>query len=1263
MTGSPYKYTFDPAGDTTAARVLRNVGQGKYILELGCAYGVMTKAFVEHGHNRVFGIEYDAASAESAKPYCEELVVGDLEKMDLANVLGDRRFDVIVAADVLEHLRNPEAQLLELKKFLKPEGYIVLSIPNVAHNGVIAELLNEDFRYRETGLLDSSHLRFWGAQGMKRLLKKTGFAVMSAEASRLDADLSEFADSWNKLPDWIQEVLRDRQNGNAYQFVVTAKTSENSEDVGDDVWPVKVELTTHDSYRQRIEAAEQARVDITHELTTANAILEEMRATKSWRWTRPFRFMARLITHGFSAADREEIRRAYHQIAFPPWFKRLITFVVRTVVLKNFKRLKRLFFSFRKFRPPESPAVPQQANQPDYYFWGVIDWHFRHQRPQQLALALAETGRRVFYVAPAFRPDSRAGFEIEKIGDSGRVFQVTLFAPRETDIYSSAPSSDVVRFLRSSVGELLLWANSSQVVSVVQHSFWADVASVIPNNRLVYDCMDHHEGFKNTGTSLVSLEKRLLAFADLTITTSEWLDKKVAELTTHHAIIRNAGDFQYFTSRPTKIFRDEHGRRIIGYYGAIAEWFDLELVEQIARKFSECCILLIGADTINARTRLSRFKNVRFEGEVSYSSLPYYLHAFDICLLPFRVMPLTLATNPVKVYEYLSAGKPVISPELPEMKQFGDLVLTASNHGQFVEHLKQTLSKPETHDVIEKRKAFARGETWRQRATSLIENIETSSNDPQVSVVVVTYNNLDLTRACLRSLDENSLYEKLEIIVVDNASADGSPDFLKTWVAEKANRKLILNSDNKGFAAANNQGLDIAGGEFLVMLNNDTVVTPGWIRTMVGHLRRNPEIGILGPVTNNIGNEAKIEIDYANINEMPAAAARYTNRRIGQVFALRTVAFFCVMLRKSIYKEIGHLDEAFGRGFFEDDDYCRRIEKAGFKIACADDVFIHHQLSASFNKLKQQDRQKLFEENKITYEAKWGPWIPHSYRKPKLDLIGTAGIEPEQKSSLDGVCNVCGKSTRFEYEQPALWRESLFCQNCRTTSRYRSITRGILKALKEVSGASANSLATLPRKSQRGVRVYDTQPPFYYNECAYPLPDLLKAAGISVELSQYKPDLPAGAKIAAGVSNQNLEHLTFEDECFDLVVTSDVMEHVRRDSLAHKEIFRVLKPGGVYVFTVPNVPEWPETQVRVQVVEELDPTKDEHLMEPEYHGDTNGDSELGVLSYRTYGRDLLTYLQSIGFQVQYSRENIEQNGIMNTELYYCKKTPSPGPDS
>jgi GT2 family glycosyltransferase len=252
--------------------------------------------------------------------------------------------------------------------------------------------------------------------------------------------------------------------------------------------------------------------------------------------------------------------------------------------------------------------------------------------------------------------------------------------------------------------------------------------------------------------------------------------------------------------------------------------------------------------------------------------------------------------------------------------------------------------------------------------------------EPLVSIIILTHNNLYLTKACLGSVEKYTDYKNIEIIIVDNASTDNTPDFLRENYQNREHYKIILNPENKGFAAGNNIGLKIARGEYLVLLNNDTRVTPGWFRTMLNHFRRNPNLGLLGPVTNNIGNEAKIHTEYKNPDDMFPEVSEIIYKNMGSLLPLKKIAFFCVMIPRAVFEKIGLLDESYGMGFFEDDDYCQRVQKEKYEIFCAEDVFIHHHLSASFDQMKTKTRQELFEKNKKIYEAKWGEWQPHRYR-------------------------------------------------------------------------------------------------------------------------------------------------------------------------------------------------------------------------------------------------------------------------------------------
>lgn len=672
------------------------------------------------------------------------------------------------------------------------------------------------------------------------------------------------------------------------------------------------------------------------------------------------------------------------------------------------QRMRGIFFSaLRLLRQPgiehESPfsdsAPPPEAQTPftgvgrDIFIFSVIDWHFRIQRSQHLAKSLAEEGRRVFFFSNHFVDANTPGYQLERISCSYPLYQVKLHVKSAPAIYFDAPTEEILGMLTRSIAKFIRDFKALSSLSIVQHAYWYPLVKRLPNSYRIYDCMDYHEGFGNVPAKLRRIEEDMLCNADLVTVTSSWLEDFAAKHNSNVAMVRNAAEYEHFAVRPEQVYIDAKGRRIIGYYGAIAEWFDIDLVLKIAQTFTDCLILLVGNDTVGAGKYLVDLANIEFTGEVPYARLPYYLHAFDVCLLPFKVIPLTLATNPVKVYEYLAAGKTVVCVDLPEIDQFHNLVLRACSHEDFLAQVKMSLE--ENCSIEEQlsadRRRFASEQTWRHRGTELIQAVE-SVQMPRVSVIILTFNNLDLTRACLDSVLSRSDYPNLEIIVVDNNSSDETPSFLEDLARSHPAIRVVRNSENIGFAAGNNVGLDIATGEYLVILNNDTVVTQGWVMTLLRHLQDNPELGIIGPVTNNIGNEARISTTYQNTEDMPAEALRYTLANMGRIYPLRTAAFFCVMFHRSVYEKCGPISEDYGRGFFEDDDYCRKVEAIQKCISCAEDVFIHHHLSASFNKLKSEERQELFRANKEKYESKWGVWIPHSYRRSSGVLHKTKDV-------------------------------------------------------------------------------------------------------------------------------------------------------------------------------------------------------------------------------------------------------------------------------
>jgi GT2 family glycosyltransferase len=249
------------------------------------------------------------------------------------------------------------------------------------------------------------------------------------------------------------------------------------------------------------------------------------------------------------------------------------------------------------------------------------------------------------------------------------------------------------------------------------------------------------------------------------------------------------------------------------------------------------------------------------------------------------------------------------------------------------------------------------------------------------SIVVVTYDGLPFTRLCLETVLAHGGETEFELIVVDNGSADGTPEYLTRLSREDARVRVLLNGRNAGFAVACNQGLSLAQGDHLVLLNNDTMVPPGWLARLTAHLG-NPEVGLVGPVTNRIGNEAEIETDYRTWGEFLEFAARRAENYAGDWLELRSPAMFCLAMRRQTYLHLGGLDERYEVGLLEDDDYADRAREGGYELRCIEDLVVHHFGEASFGRLVGEgEYHRILRANQRRYAEKWGKdWQPYGRR-------------------------------------------------------------------------------------------------------------------------------------------------------------------------------------------------------------------------------------------------------------------------------------------
>lgn len=616
-----------------------------------------------------------------------------------------------------------------------------------------------------------------------------------------------------------------------------------------------------------------------------------------------------------------------------------------------------------------------KADLGDVVIFSIIDWHFRVQRPQHLASNLARMGYRITYVSVHLDTavPGKPLFFLKSKPAAG-VFELKLrcHAPVPS-VYGGFSDPTQVEDLANGLDSFCDLVGIVAPIVILQYPTWLPLAQKIPGARVVFDCLDHLAGFETTSPEVIDMEHRLIEDADLVVTTSEPLSDTVSKLR-ENTVIRNGAEVDYFSAPPARVIRREGP--VIGYFGAISDWFDSDLVYDLASSRPDWQFVLIGSTAGADVDKLAELSNVLFTGEIPYRKLTEHLYGFDCCLIPFKINDLIRATNPVKIYEYFSAGKPVVATRMPELQLIPPgLVALADTADEFAAAIDAALAE----DAIwsDRRRQWAFGQSWWARAVALARSFDTLS--PRVTVVVLTYNGLAFTQACLDSLDRHTHYPNLEILVVDNASSDGTQAWLQEWAQSRPHVKLLLNETNLGFAAGNNVGIRAASGDYVVLINNDTYVTKGWVRDLIRPMLRDASLGLTGPITNMIGNEQRIRIAYADMEQMAREARKFTRSRVRDLFETGSLAFFCVAIRRSVIEEVGLLDESYGLGMFEDDDYCRRVAEAGYRMAVVDGVFIHHHLSASFDTVLDT-KYELLSRNQALFESKWGQWQPHQYR-------------------------------------------------------------------------------------------------------------------------------------------------------------------------------------------------------------------------------------------------------------------------------------------
>jgi len=614
----------------------------------------------------------------------------------------------------------------------------------------------------------------------------------------------------------------------------------------------------------------------------------------------------------------------------------------------------------------------------------IFDFELRFQRPQQIAARFAANGHPVYWISPSRRPSKRGSARYEIVPIRRNLFEVRLES-LDYELYTGEMTMEILDSLTGPLEEMVLDEGLAETWTLIQFPFWTKLGLRLRQRfgyPILYDCMDSFPDWPvepKPSAANCADERELFAEADVVTVSADGLGRRAKECGGNPILAPNAADTKFFELAIENHEIAQLNAPIIGYFGVVAEWFDVGALAHMAASRPGYNFVIIGDVVASVDTEpLRSLPNVHLLGEKRYAFLPSFLKRFDVCLLPFKLGPLMEYANHVKLYEYFSQGKPVVSSRLTQLHAPHELVYFADDYDGYVRQLDAAIQESDPA-LPARRIDFARTNNWNSRVMLMEKAMR--ARTPLVSIIVLTHNSEAVLPGFQKYLLKNTSWLNWELIYADNASTDSTQNLISGFASEDSRIRILLLNENLGFAAGNNAAARMASGDYLVFLNPDVVVTRGWLGRLLAPLMRDPAIGMTTPVTNHSGNQTRIDASYSGVSEMEEFAAQIARTQFRKTLDVPMAPLLCAAIARRTWEDVGELDDRFRVGMFEDDDYGLRLKHAGLRTVTAEDCFIHHFGNGSFRQLDPTRSNEIFESNRAAFEQKWGvQWRPHQMR-------------------------------------------------------------------------------------------------------------------------------------------------------------------------------------------------------------------------------------------------------------------------------------------
>ena len=899
-------------------------GRDKKVLEVGPATGYITKALSERGCH-VTCIETDPVAAEIASSFCERMIVGSIEEIDLPATFEDERFDVVMFGDVLEHLLDPEAVLVRVVSLLNPDGYVVASIPNVAHASIVLNLMAGEFKYTDLGLLDKTHLRFFTRSSIETMFRESGYRISLWRRIVLDPFETELELHKEDYPAHIMDAIQQGPESSTYQLIVKAypaksRSNHRANGVGGSDFDqrstpvVKALWQTQETIRKLGETEHTLKERESLLATTRRQLREEEEETA--------RLSAMMVEREATVEGLSgELASIQGSIGYQVLqrCRRLIRPPIRLLAPAGTRR-RGVLLALRHGTRVAVSRSWRRVLRKLVRFW---EWPrlLRNLSRGSLTSLDVDARYRIWRQRTAITEAKARGIQKAALGLRYRP-KISIIVP----VYNPEPNwlRDAIESVRRQLydnWELCLADDASTKPGVrpLLTEYERD-----PRIKVVYQP-------KNQGISAASNAALALADGEYVAFLDHDDELNPDALYQVVQLLNDGGEFDFIYSDEDK--RDPGGALVSPFFKP--DWSpDLQNSSNYVTHFS-----------VYRREIVEEAGGFRteFDGSQDYDLALRVTERTDRIghvrkvLYTWRMVPgSAAASSEAKPYAYEAAKKA----------------------------LTESLNRRGIDGWVEDGKTMG----WYRIRYRI-------PGEPLVSAIIPTRDRADLLAKCLDKLQDSS-YERIEIIVVDNGSVEeATRDLLNS-----RDLKVVRDGGDFNFSRLINAGANAAKGDYLLLLNNDVeAINDDWVEAMLEHAQR-PEIGVVGArllyptgrpqhegVALGIGGTFAGHVDWRDY--------------LGLSHAVRNcsaVTAAAALTRRSVFDELGGFDEAF-RVAYGDVDYCLRARERGYLVVYTPYAALYHHESATRGNNHPPEDETLA-------RKRWGQLVD-PYYSPALDEV------------------------------------------------------------------------------------------------------------------------------------------------------------------------------------------------------------------------------------------------------------------------------------